>query len=716
MNTETQAVPASPWHAGELTLQRRAGVAERMDDVGRRVVRRRLVDQHRQFYPLLSFVVLGAVDPHGDVWATLRAGRPGFLRAPDDAHLRIGVPRDPSDPADAGMNDGDAIGLLGIDLATRRRNRLNGVVERDDASGFALSVGESFGNCPQYIFQRDPEFTRDPATHSNHAPQVMDALDPRAKALIGRSDSFFVASYVDLDEQGEPRESGESGISGVRQRKVDVSHRGGNPGFVRVGDDGVLTVPDFAGNLFFNTLGNLLVNPRAGLVFVDYTTGDLLQVSGAAEIVLDSPEIATFQGAERLWKVTPQRVVYRPDALPVRWRDRVNGASPNSQLTGNWAQSAARLAAAKIGNAWRPYRVTKIVDESTAIRSFHLQPDDGAGLIPHAAGQHLPVRVTLPGDHKPVIRTYTLSVAPSDGIYRISVKRDGRVSQHLHDTLKVGDTLDARAPAGAFTIDASSQRPAVLIAVGVGVTPMLAMLRQIVYEGLRTRRMRPVWFIHAARTKAERAFDEEIDALVNASNGAVERVRVLSDRTDAQRRIDFDFDGRVTADLLTEILPFNDFDFYLCGPGGFMQDLYDGLLALNVADNRIHAESFGPSGLKRQRATADSGARDDSAATHQAALQPSVEAVPVTFIQSAKEARWAPELGSLLELAEVRGLSPEFSCRVGTCGSCRTRVIEGSVAYLREPTAEIGDGEALICCAVPAASQDGSPGRLVLDL
>ncbi len=122
--------------------------------------------------------------------------------------------------------------------------------------------------------------------------------------MIAVADTFFVASYVDR---------------GSGQRQVDVSHRGGRPGFVRVGSDGVLTIPDFAGNQFFNTLGNLLVNPRAGLVFVDFATGDLLQLSGDAQVVLDDPQIAAFEGAERFWRFTPRRAVYRPGAVPLRW-------------------------------------------------------------------------------------------------------------------------------------------------------------------------------------------------------------------------------------------------------------------------------------------------------------------------------------------------------------------------------------------------------------
>ncbi|MFL9919123.1 pyridoxamine 5'-phosphate oxidase family protein [Paraburkholderia fungorum] len=681
----------SPWHAGELKLQRAVGVAERMEDVGRRVLRRFMPDQHRTFFPQLPFVALGAVDHDGDVWATLVAGMPGFLHAPTEHTLRVELARDPHDPASAGLDDGEAVGLLGIELHTRRRNRLNGVVSHSTGAGFNVEVAQSFGNCPQYIQLRDAEFVRDPASPSPVEPVQLEHLSERARAMINTADTFFVASYVD-DPAG---------------RQVDISHRGGKAGFVRLGEDGVLTVPDFAGNLFFATLGNFLVNPRAGLVFADFESGDLLQLTGEAQVDLDSPEIAAFQGAERLWRFRPRRIVYRAGALPLRWQFRANGWSPNALMTGNWDEVASRMSAQALADTWRPFKVTKIVDESSVIRSFHLEPLDGAGLIPHAAGQHLPIRVTLPGCAKPAIRTYTLSTAPADGLCRISVKRQGLVSSHLHAALQVGSVIEARAPAGQFTVDAAERRPAVLLAAGVGVTPMLAMLRHIVYEGLRTRRVRPTWFFHSARTLAERAFTREIDELAAQANGAVHVVRTLTDSEGAQMGKDFDAAGRLDIKLLSEKLPFNDYDFYLCGPAGFMQSLYDGLRNLNIADSRIHAEAFGPAGLHRRTdAGGDAGPVD----------LPADKPTPVAFVKSGKEARWNPASGSLLELAESRGLAPAYGCRGGSCGTCRTRIVEGAVAYPVAPEFKVANDEALICCAVPAQAEAGSAGHLLLDL
>jgi predicted pyridoxine 5'-phosphate oxidase superfamily flavin-nucleotide-binding protein len=324
MTKVAEQLPPSPWHAGEIAMQRSAGSAEKLATRGHLLLRDHLIDQHRQFYPLLPFIVAGAVDGTGDAWATILTGKPGFLQSPDPYRLSIAAARDPQDPADGGMNDGDAVGLLGIELHTRRRNRLNGVVRRRGAQAFDVAVEQSFGNCPQYIQLRDFAFVRDSATRSGAAPKELDRLDDRARAMIAAADTFFVVSYVD---------------NAVRGRAVDVSHRGGRPGFVRVGPDGVLTIPDFSGNRFFNTLGNLAANSRAGLLFVDFESGDLLQLTGDAEVILESPEIATFEGAERLWRMAPRRILHRPDALPLRWTFRPDGWSPQSLRTGTWDQA-----------------------------------------------------------------------------------------------------------------------------------------------------------------------------------------------------------------------------------------------------------------------------------------------------------------------------------------------------------------------------------------
>jgi predicted pyridoxine 5'-phosphate oxidase superfamily flavin-nucleotide-binding protein len=308
------AIEASPWHSGERQLQESAGAAERMAVIGPKVIRDHLPEQHRDFFPLLPYLILGVVDEQGIPWATMLEGAPGFAHSPDPHRLQIDSLPCKSDPARAGLGVGKAVGVLGIDLNTRRRNRMNGRIGALDHDGFAVDVVQSFGNCPKYIQLRPVDtIARKPGSVAERS----DRLDDAAHTMICNADTFFVASYVDL--HGE--------------RSVDVSHRGGNTGFVRV-EGNVLTIPDFAGNLFFNTLGNLQANPVAGLLFIDFESGDVLQVAGRTSLILSGPQVAEFDGAQRLWTVTVEQVVRRPAALALRWQ--FAEFSPYSLAMGSW--------------------------------------------------------------------------------------------------------------------------------------------------------------------------------------------------------------------------------------------------------------------------------------------------------------------------------------------------------------------------------------------
>lgn len=322
MNPSDNTAP-SPWHAGELQLQEHAGVAARMDLVGRKVIRDYMPEQHRDFFAQLPFLVAGAVDAQGDPWAGILEGNPGFAMSPDPHTLRIAAMPDADDPLHAGLGPGKDVGLLGIELHTRRRNRMNGRISGWDGKRFEVTVAQSYGNCPQYIQSRDFYFARSPSLRFAAALPEQAGLDAAARAMIAASDTFFVASYADREDTGS--------------RGVDVSHRGGKPGFVRVDGD-VLTIPDFSGNRFFNTLGNLAANPVAGLLFIDFERGDVLQLSGRAEVLLDDPAIAAFDGAERLWRVHVRRAVRRPGALALRWR--FDSYSPTALATGQWPAAA----------------------------------------------------------------------------------------------------------------------------------------------------------------------------------------------------------------------------------------------------------------------------------------------------------------------------------------------------------------------------------------
>ncbi len=313
-----------PWHAGEVRMQQRMGVAERMAEFGAKVIRDHMPEQHRAFFEQLPFVVLGAVDLAGQPWATVLEGEPGFAQSPAPRTLLLASELRTGDPLEQQLQDGAAIGLLGIELQTRRRNRMNGTLTRSER---ALSIGvqQSFGNCPQYIQKRELHLVPDSTAEALPRAERLAGLDEAAQRLIRNADTFFVASVANVDAPvGGANES---------QRAVDVSHRGGKPGFVKV-DGNVLTIPDFSGNRHFNTLGNLLVNPRAGLLFIDFETGDLLHLTGRTEIVFDGAEVDGFAGAERLWRFEVQSAVRRPRAMTLR--GALREPSPKNAATGAW--------------------------------------------------------------------------------------------------------------------------------------------------------------------------------------------------------------------------------------------------------------------------------------------------------------------------------------------------------------------------------------------
>ncbi|MEQ6289919.1 pyridoxamine 5'-phosphate oxidase family protein [Vogesella sp. GCM10023246] len=309
----------SPWHRGEQLLQQRLGVSSQMAAVGQRVIRDYMPEQHRQFYAQLPFLLLGAVDAAGWPWAGVLEGAPGFVQSPDPRLLTIAAQPGRDDPLHTCLSPGAPVGLLGIELPTRRRNRMNGRLQACTGAGLTVAVEQSFGNCPKYIQQRDVCVVPRPAGPAAPAEQH-GALDVAARQLIASADTLFVASSFPGDAS-QPAAS------------VDVSHRGGKPGFVRV-DGNRLTIPDFSGNRFFNTLGNLLLNPRAGLLFIDFANGDLLQLTGRTEIIWHDERIAAFAGCERAWHFTVEQMWRRRGALALRGLPPQ--LSPSLQHTGTW--------------------------------------------------------------------------------------------------------------------------------------------------------------------------------------------------------------------------------------------------------------------------------------------------------------------------------------------------------------------------------------------
>jgi predicted pyridoxine 5'-phosphate oxidase superfamily flavin-nucleotide-binding protein len=290
------------WHDGERALQERAGVADRMTELGGRVLRDHLIEQHRAFYPLLPMLFTGSLDAQGQPWASLLAGPPGFASAPTPHALRVAAQPLPGDVLAGHLAPGAPLALLGLQAHTRRRNRLNGRITALDDDGFELAVGQSFGNCPRYIHPREALYV--PA-EEERVSRELAAWDDDALAIIRAADTLFIATaHPQARTSDDPRHG------------LDVSHRGGPAGFVQVDAQGDLLLPDYAGNTFFNTLGNLQLEPRCGLLFVDWASGARLHVAARGELA--------WQGEERFVRLQLLRAVHVRGGLPLQWREAVS--------------------------------------------------------------------------------------------------------------------------------------------------------------------------------------------------------------------------------------------------------------------------------------------------------------------------------------------------------------------------------------------------------
>ena len=284
----------SPFHPGEQQIQSRLGMRDKLEDIGRRMIRDHMPEQHREFFALLPWLLVGSRDADDQPQASVLWGTPGFATSPQPQRLRIDSLPEADDPLAANLRAGSGLGLLGIELPTRRRNRMNGRVEALSDGGFAVAVQQSFGNCPKYIQVRSWQA----ATRQPGQLEQGEGLDPRWLPLVEGSDTLFIASSNGAD--------------------MDISHRGGPRGFVRLARDGRLRLPDYSGNFMFNTLGNLLLEPRCALLWIDFASGDLLHLEARAELVWpeDYPEPAP-PGAERMLALTPGRWRLRRGRLPL---------------------------------------------------------------------------------------------------------------------------------------------------------------------------------------------------------------------------------------------------------------------------------------------------------------------------------------------------------------------------------------------------------------
>lgn len=350
---------------------------------------------------------------------------------------------------------------------------------------------------------------------------------------------------------------------------------------------------------------------------------------------------------------------------------------------------------------WRDFIVVRKVKESAEITSFYLKPKDGQSMPPFKPGQFLTIRLDIPGQPRPVIRTYSLSdyVSQVDH-YRLSIKREpspkgldvppGLSSNFMHDHIEEGAVIPAKPPSGKFVLDVPQSRPAVLISNGVGITPMISMAKAVG----QLNPDRHLWFLHGARNGEFHAFREEMAGVADSSANLHLYYRYSRPRPEDEGL--HHSTGYVDAEMLEQVIipemkslhhDSADADYFLCGSPAFMDSLREGLKALGVPESQVFFESFSK---PKAAPKPENIATDSNGASAE-----------VTFARSGKTAVWHPGDGTLLEFAEEQGLSPDYSCRQGICLTCMCAIAEGEVNYDEDPTGTPDEGTVLICISKP---------------
>lgn len=352
-----------------------------------------------------------------------------------------------------------------------------------------------------------------------------------------------------------------------------------------------------------------------------------------------------------------------------------------------WARASHSALKAWVGT--RPFRVSAVVEETAADRSYYLIPEDGRPLPAFAPGQYLTFHLPTTAGQAPVVRCYSLSERPRDDYYRVTVRRvaapvdrpdlpPGRASGFFHHEVHAGSRLQVEAPQGAFFLDPTDDAPVVLIGAGIGVTPVFSMAAHLAH----TRDRRPAYFFAAFRNGREHPFRTRLRELPWRAPNLNLHVSYSRPLAADRRGRDFDSLGRIDLPRLQQVLPSNNFRFYLCGPGPLMESLVPALLAWGVPAEHIHYEAFGPASV---RGLSGEGA----------------EPCDVQFARSDRTVRWDGAAGSLLEMATQAGVRLESGCRAGSCGQCRLGVLAGRVQHAKQPGVELLENECLACIAQP---------------
>jgi ferredoxin-NADP reductase/MOSC domain-containing protein YiiM len=433
--------------------------------------------------------------------------------------------------------------------------------------------------------------------------------------------------------------------------------------------------------------------------------------------VLEEGEVGAGDSIERV-QVGPEKITVWEFArlyyFDYNNQERIRRLLRISAIPPDWSRAFEEILAATREKgkkrktperAWKGFRnfiVDRKVPESQTITSFYLVPEDREPLPIYLPGQFLTFRLSIPGQPKPVIRTYSLSECPCHAeYYRVTIKRESPPddpaiisgSNYFHNLVEPGTRIQVAASRGDFFLNPQEETPVILLSGGVGLTPMISMLNAIVDSG----KNRPTWFIHGTRNGIHHAMCKHMRQAAAENDNITVHIRYSQPRPEDVKGRDYDSTGHVTVDFLGELLPDKNMDFYLCGPPPFMKSLLKDLLDCGVPQNRIHFELFGPASMLQE------GIRSKRALSRKKPVS-GEEAFEVVFLQTGTTAKWDPEYENLLDFAEDQGVFPDFSCRSGICHTCMHELLEGEVEYAFEPLDPPYPGQVLLCCARPKSN------------
>ena len=550
------------YHVGEIQAQDKAGTRGVANELlAGRSASLSFSRNHDAFLAAQSFSAMTIVEATKDiqnVWVTPLFGIPGDITAESETEILVSPDSIPTGDFLHSVSPGTPLSLIAIDLARRIRHRINGVAGETSkgSSLLHMKVEEYSPNCPKYINRRELiRSPTEPPVNRNALRQERPKLIEADEMLIAESDTLWIGTYA-------------PGVG------ADCNHRGGKPGFIRVVDGTAIEWPEYRGNGMFYTSGNLEVNDRAGVTIVDFATGTVLQLTGRATVNWNHD--GSFEGATRTIRLDISHVIRTDNATSHRWKLLdYSPYNPNVADVEDENTDTVTLA--------------KIVSETEDVKTFRWVAQRRIPFIP---GQYATFEfANVPGGGSSEVRTWTLSETPNsiqgDNTLDITVKRKGLVTNWLHDQVQVGLQAKLHGVQGDLSaLSFVSDKPVVkshilLISAGIGITPMVAMVRGI--GAFRLQDQTIVYMIHVERHEKDLLFQSEL-ARRSRQYHHFQLTNVITSQ-----------EGRLTLDRIDQLLPSNTRQLqeaFLCGPIGFMTATSEYLVALGVPPDQIHTESF----------------------------------------------------------------------------------------------------------------------------